>query len=59
MITQRIKIYRSLIRHGSIIETELIDEFDTMEVPDDLQELTEFLGGDFVVVENNEYLEIE
>lgn len=52
-MTHRIKIYRSTGRQGSIISTELIDEFDVCKIPRNLQNLAEIVGGDFAVIETN------
>ena len=47
-----IKIYRSIGRTGSVISAELI-----VEIPDndtgDLQELAEYYGGDYAIIESN------
>ncbi len=51
-MTHRVKIYRSVGRCGSVISTELIDELDVREIPDDLQDFAEVSGGDFAAVEN-------
>jgi hypothetical protein len=50
-MTHRIRIYRSIGRCGSVISTELVDEFDVYRVPNDLQQFAESRGGDFAVVE--------
>lgn len=53
----RIGIYRTTVRHGSVIETKQIAEVDCFEYPGDLQEIAEQYDGDFAIVETEDCIE--
>jgi len=48
-----IKIYRSTLRHGSVIEATLIREVEGEQI--DLQEVAELFGGDFAIIDDVNY----
>ncbi len=53
-----IKIYRTTDKHGSVIETEEIDQLTTYKYPQNLNRIVEKRGGDFATVKDEETLNV-